>query len=76
MTRTGSDVGVKVAAGNVAKMEDVTDVVPTAFGALQSEPESGFQMLKEATRKYCFIKHTSLNELEDLNELEMSFALL
>lgn len=72
---TSSDEGVKIAAENAAEVRDVTDMTPTASGALQPEAQSAFDRLKVALREYCFIKNTFLDEVEELQELETVSAL-
>lgn len=75
VTRSSFDEAEKFAAKDVAKMEDAIDVIPVASSAVQLEVESAFQMLKKATREYCFVKVASCNELEDVHELETGFSL-
>lgn len=65
----------KVAAENVTKVEDVIDVTLAGSRALKPEAESAFQVLKAATREYCFIRDTFCNVLKDLYELQKGPAL-
>lgn len=70
MTRSTFDgEEVKVGVENLAKVEKVTGAKPAAFGTLQPEAESAFQVIEIAIRDGCLIKDGSINELEDFHWL-------
>lgn len=73
--RISSDEEMKVAAESFGKPENVIDVTVAASSAPQPEARSAFQVLKIATKEYCFVKDTAFNEPEFLHELETSSVL-
>lgn len=58
-----------------AKAENVTDATPVSSVALQSRAVSIYQVLKVATKEYCFVRYEVPNELEDLHEMLTGCAL-
>lgn len=75
LTKTSFDEGSKVAAKSAPKVEKVISVSRAASRAIKSGPESAFQVLNVVMKECCFIKITSVNELEDLQELKTNSAL-
>lgn len=55
---------------SVTHVKDVFDATPAVSAALQPEADFSLHLLRVAARECCFIKNTSLQELQDMHELE------
>lgn len=52
------------------KEDSIVDTAPTGSGAAQPEAEPEIEMLRSAMEKYCFVRDTLFNDLEDKYELD------
>lgn len=59
VTRNSIDKVIKAAAESVTKMETVIRLTSAASDAIQPEAESALEVLKVATKEYCFVRYTS-----------------
>lgn len=75
LTRTSSDEEMRAAAESVLKTEKVIGVKWAAYGTLQPEVESAFQVLIVVMSRYCLVKDTILNERKYLFERKTRYAL-